>query len=678
MDPITSWQLSIDGVGTVQAYTNEFRYAGGLVIAGLGGGGASWTVYAGGAEDAGGAGGAQVAFSTAVADQDGKAWTYFWNSHYATTDNQGDHGGMTLWLGTDPEFSSDGIGPEQTFRITNLGQGTVSLQATAGSFPGQYLSAMQGGWYPEEFGLGDGSFLSSAGPVPLHVDGDLLPLLRITGSGYETDLSGRDLGALDLTGADMRKCGLGGASLASVTSIARADFTGAALRGVHLGAHDLAAATTWTTADFTGSDLTTISGAAAAHLEGAVLDDVNLTGRNLAGAFLQGASLRGATLTGADLTGAHLDGADLTGAHLGGTVLHGAVLHGTHFDGVDLSTAVFDAAPMFTRATTGRTTFVGATVPFGVLGSTWSFLDLTGATITGIPTSVAALVADHALLPTGLGLQGVDLTGASFVQTRMYEAQLQRAVLHGATMTGALLKGAKLSGADLTLATLDSAYLIAETAVVAAALAARTATASALPVRPSAEAPEPLEQDKLEAAVVTDAFLVNTVLDGAHCDGVDFSGSLFLTSAAVSGSQSASAVGASMNFARFDGGALVLAVFDGAQLSAASFATADLTGARFLDNGSTATTLTPSSDVTHTPASVYQAHLEGADFTGANMDGLNMRGATVATGSGQFEKLYAGYGGTTVPVAFDYGPTRLGTTTGNTTCPDGNSGPCPL
>ncbi|WP_382403368.1 pentapeptide repeat-containing protein [Flexivirga alba] len=302
-----------------------------------------------------------------------------------------------------------------------------------------------------------------------------------------------------------------------------------------------------------------------------------------------------------------------------------------------------------------------------MLAADWSYLDLTGANITQIPSAIRHLVADHALLPNGLRLEGVDLTGASFVSTRMYEVQLQGANLQGATLRNALLRGAKLSGANLTLANLDSAYLIAEGAPLV------SPPGASLGVEPGAAL-----RDKLEAAVVTDAFLFNTILNGAHCDGVDFSGSLFVTAAAVSGSQSASAVGATMNFTKFDGCSVVLAAFNGSQLSAASFAAADLTGASFQDNGATATSLTPSSDPTHTPASVYTAHLEGTNFSGANMDGLNMREATVSTSGGDFEKIYSGFGGVKVPVAFHYGPTQLGTTTSNTTCPAGNNGPCSL
>ena len=55
-----------------------------------------------------------------------------------------------------------------------------------------------------------------------------------------------------------------------------------------------------------------------------------------------------------------------------------------------------------------------------------------------------------------------------------------------------------------------------------------------------------------------------------------------------------------------------------------------------------------------------------------------MRGATVATAPGKFQQAYDSYGGTKVIVSFDYAATRLGTTTGNTTCPDGDAGPCSL
>lgn len=650
MSAITNWQFSIDGLGTVQLYTSEFYYAGGLAIVGIGDGGANGF-------DIISLGNSEIALLISLNDQDGNNHPWYWNSHYGT-ENDYNNGGMMLWNDTDNGYESSSIGQEQTFKLVNLGNGYVAMQATGGAFPGQYLGAMSGGWYPQQWYLGSGSFLAVGNQAPIKVSGDQFPILLITNSGYELDLSGRDLGAISLQGANMKSCNLTGANLSAITSIQGADFTSATMRNANLKRQNLIGAT-WTKADFTKTDLTGIASAAGATMPGAIFDGANLTGRNFALAHLAGASFIGATLDDTNFTGADLTGANFAGAILGRTKFGGATLLGTHFDGVDLSTATFSDSPEFTRSATNRTTFIGSTVPFRVLASNWSYLDLTNATITGIPKSIANLVADGALLPDGLNLEGVDLTGASFVGTRMYTIQLQNANLQGANLSKALLKGAKLVSANLTLANFDSAYLIAEQ------------SASAVGGLP--------DVDKLSAAVATNAFMFNTILDGAHCDGVDFSGAIFVTAASISSSQNASAVGASMNFARFDGGAVVLAVFDGAQLSAASFAgEAIMVGASFQDNGGVPTQLTPSSDPTHTPASVYQADIRGTNFTGANMDGLDMRDATYSTSGGTFEKIFAGYNGAKVPVAFKYGPTLLGNTTSGTVCPDGNSGPCSL
>jgi hypothetical protein len=50
--------------------------------------------------------------------------------------------------------------------------------------------------------------------------------------------------------------------------------------------------------------------------------------------------------------------------------------------------------------------------------------------------------------------------------------------------------------------------------------------------------------------------------------------------------------------------------------------------------------------------------------------------AIVATEGDFFGKNFMGYSNAIVPVAFTYGPTVFGNTTKNTTCPDGNPGPC--
>ena len=247
-----------------------------------------------------------------------------------------------------------------------------------------------------------------------------------------------------------------------------------------------------------------------------------------------------------------------------GTDFRGAILHGTIFNGCDLTQSLFDDEPNFTRATTGRTTFQTAVVPFAILGKNWAYLDLTLATITGIPDAIPKLVADYALLPDNLDLQNTDFTcpdgtGASFRSTRMYGIQLQGANLQGAQLQGARVKSAQFDGANLTLADLTAAWLIVETAT---------------PTTPVSE---------LEAASLIETFMFNTVLDQAHCDGVDFTGAFFSTS--LLSTQPASAEGAFMNDAKFNDAWVLGAIFNGAQLAGANFANAQLIGSRFNNNG---------------------------------------------------------------------------------------------
>jgi uncharacterized protein YjbI with pentapeptide repeats len=633
MDPITTWQFMIPGLGFANVYAYDWRYAGGFLYVGLenDGDSAELSVF--------NLGDSKVALGWATVDQDNKPYVFYWNLSKE----------MMLWL--DGSIDSSSIGPDQTFTLENLGKGNIAL-----SIGGTYLSGQKGGIYPNDWGFGDGEIILTNAPAPWQVVGDQVPILEITKSGYLLDLSNKSLGNLDLTGANMQQCILSGADLSQVTSLQEADFTDAKLnRQAKLNNQDLGKARTWLRAQFDNTDLTTIATAAGAHMEKATFSQAMLTNMHFKGAHLAGAVFHGATLDGADFTGADLSGADFSHAQsLKHTIFSGATMYGTIFNNTDLSSAVFDESPTFTRESTGRTQFQGTTVPFRVLNSDWSYLDLTDATITGIPHAIPKLVADQALLPDNLDLQNTDFTcsggsGASFRGARMYGIQLQGANLQGAQLQGALLKSARLDGANLTLADLTAAWMIVETAT---------------PKTPV---------DQLEAASLIKAFMFNTVMDQAHCDGVDFTDAVFSTS--ILSTQPASAERAFLNDAKFNDAWVLGASFNGTQLAGANFANAHLIGSRFQNSGSVPAELTPSirdgSD-----ASIAQADISGTDFTGANMDGLDMVGAIVATEGDFFGKNFTGYHNASVPVTFTYGPTVFGNTTKNTTCPDGNSGPC--
>ena len=654
---VATWQFWMDGVGP-DCYTMEagiaggFGYAGGVVIAGLWGADESveWGIFD--------LGGGNIAVATWLPDPYGNLKPLYWNSHGL---NQGgfDNPGMTLW--DDGGYCSTSIGPEQTFKLINMGAGRLALQITAGPNAGQYLAGQQGGGYPND-GYGTNSFIAIASNEPPWSFGltggqDQLPILKITTSGYFLELAGKDLTGCILT--DMQHCTLDGATLSGISTLAGANFTCASLRKAILSGLDLGQTLTWNEADFTHTDLSTIKSAAGTHMKGAIfngatLGSVSFAGAHLAAAKFNAADGRNANLSGTIFTGADLTEADLTGASLVGTDFRGAILHGTIFNGCDLTHSLFDDEPNFTRATTGRTTFQSAVVPFAILGQNWAYLDLTLAIIRGIPDAIPKLVADYALLPDNLDMQNKDFTcpdgtGASFRSTRMYGIQLQGANLQGAQLQGARVKSGQFDRTNLTLADLTAAWLIVETAT---------------PTTPVSE---------LEAASLIETFMFNTVLDQAHCDGVDFTGAVFSTS--LLSAQPASAEGAFMNDAKFNDAWVLGAIFNGAQLAGANFANAQLIGSRFNNNGWVPTKLTPSSR-DGSDASIYQANIRGTDFTGANMDWLDMIGAAVTTKGDFFGKNFTGYQNASVPVAFTYGPTIFGNTTQNTKCPDGNPGPC--
>jgi uncharacterized protein YjbI with pentapeptide repeats len=538
--------------------------------------------------------------------------------------------------------------------------------------------------------------------------GSLLILLLVSGSATNCNLQNADMsfGGLitSVAGCNLTGSKLQGADFTMLTdlSLAGTNLIGATIDSTtKLGAVQNINQALWTSANLTGADFSGIDPAPAGtqnvnfgpnasrgELGGATLNGTILapstggfdfTGANfdtcaMTGAVLTNAILKNASFTGgvyapdcdfsnADLTGADLTGANLTGSNLTNANLTGAKMHGTNFSNVNLTGAQFDAEPDFTRSSddpAGLTIFAGATLSASVLGSDWSFLDLSGATITDIPDKIHKLNAQSAVLPSLIDLSDMDLKHANFSSATVINAQFNGSDLEGAIFTSAQANGCNFIGANLSLSNFTNAFLVA----------------------PDSDPTDPAVADP---ANFTNAFLINAVFDGATCDGVDFSNAYFCSANYKGSSGPATANGdASFNLAQFPGAILIGTQFQSAKMTGASFYQANLACAE-LPNANL-DTFDPSSN------NAVATNMKGTDLTGtqfgdseggknasdlASMDGVNMTGAVVATESGTYTYSFADFHKKNVTISLPYQPTLLGTTTANTKCPpDGADGPC--
>ena len=180
----------------------------------------------------------------------------------------------------------------------------------------------------------------------------------------------------------------------------------------------------------------------------------DLTGRNLAGKDLTNANFQGAILSGANFQGVK----SLTGANF-----TGAVMYGTDFSGCNLSDAIFGSSPKFSLDSSHLTKFIGATIPFKVLGKVWNNLDLTDADITDIPDDLTQLQCTGAILP-GFSFAGRILDHANFRGSTLEKADFSGAHLNNAIFQNDGFKLTDLTGAKfikcrLRFAVFDGARL---------------------------------------------------------------------------------------------------------------------------------------------------------------------------------------------------------------------------
>ncbi len=488
--------------------------------------------------------------------------------------------------------------------------------------------------------------------------------------------TGMSFAGVSLAGADLRGTNLARCDFTKATSISSGKMNGANLQdakftGMQLGGLQISAADC-TAADFTGCDFTTftpgtpppllaqanLTGAvvpggvswSGAKMAGAVLKKASLSGADLSKSDLTGADFSGATLTrcnlrnanlsgahlaGLDLTttalaGANLSGADLTGAKLAGVDLTGTDLAGTNFTGTDLSTVRFPSP--LTRSTDPKnpTIFAGCTLPYAVIGLDWSWLDLTFATITGLPADLPGLVATGARRPRG------DFSATTLDQANFTGATLDDAIFTGASLQSVTFAEARLTGAVFTDAVLDQAIF------VASALGG---------------------VQKSQAANFSDAFISNCDFTQANLYGVLFAGATLVEDNKLQ-------TGTNLQETDFSNAYLPNADFSGANLQGAKF-----DGAFMVECVLTNADLSAQEGAV--PASLVAACLQAADFSGTNLAGSNLTDAAITCSSGQIMQQYYDEDGTLTPMfPINYPDSSLpaaASFSNLTTCPNGST-----
>ena len=148
--------------------------------------------------------------------------------------------------------------------------------------------------------------------------------------------------------------------------------------------------------------------------------------------------------------------------------------NGTDFSGCDLSTTVFVANPKFGSNVANLTKFAGAKIPYKTLGTIWSYVDLTGATILGLPSDLTFLEVMESDL-TGIDLSGRTLKNAHFYGVVLQKAKFTRGILDNIVFARGErvcdLTDANFAGAEVTEGVFDDSTLTRTDFTAASSLA---------------------------------------------------------------------------------------------------------------------------------------------------------------------------------------------------------------
>jgi bisphosphoglycerate-dependent phosphoglycerate mutase family 1 len=322
--------------------------------------------------------------------------------------------------------------------------------------------------------------------------------------------------------------------------------------------------------------LTGREGGARANFSYKILENLDLSGRNLAdsdcsGAVFMGANLAGTVFTSANLFACDLRRADLSGATLRRADMRGAILRGANLTGADLGEADLRE---------------------GAIAQVDREKGL--AIITHAPRANDAVAANFA----GANLTRSKMTGAvaqraDFSDAVLIGARLNRANLRGSRFPGANLEGADISGADLTDADLSHAILVGVN--LASARTSNTNTEGALTDAPVGT---PIAENAAEVAKALQAHAVWCETGGKEGQPSTFNG------ADLRGLKSLARRNLTALQAR--GATLYGMDLEGVELQGAKLEKADLR-----------------------MACLRGADLRGADLTGARLNNADLRGARI-------------------------------------------------
>jgi uncharacterized protein YjbI with pentapeptide repeats len=182
-----------------------------------------------------------------------------------------------------------------------------------------------------------------------------------------------------------------------------------------------------------------------------VFDSLDLSNKDISDLDLKEASFKHTKLQGTIFKGTKsMEKVDLTEAKMG---------KGTDFSGLDLSTVKFGDSPDFGSDASNLTNFTSATIPYSGLGTDWSYLNLSRANITGLPTTdLSDLIAQKANL-SYLNLSGKNLKRAVFIGSNLTQTNLSKCELANALFTDANLLETDLSEAKIPIGVFNKAKL---------------------------------------------------------------------------------------------------------------------------------------------------------------------------------------------------------------------------